>query len=582
MTANVPSKTVGERLVELFKAEGVTIIFGIGDITHMDVQKHAELAGLKVVGPRHEAAGGFMADAAARMTGRPQVMCGAMGPGVANMLPAAFNAAQEHVPVVFVGAQRQALVHESVRRSRFLHSPFVPAFATVCKYSACITHPWLTDDIVHEAFRQATTCTPGPVYIQLAWDMQVEEWDFPPFRPPSRYRVVSAGAAAADVDRAAALIAGAQTPLLVAGTGIHTARAHDDFERLARTLQCPVIATYGGLGVLPDADPQCLSYLTRAGHEAVGAADVVLAVGTSIPETLNYGRTRHFAAADETRKWIVIERDPGAVGVNRDIDVPLVGDMRTVLPQLTAALEKHGPFTPPAKLAGWRAACTRERQELWDGAGETRPIHPGRLMIEARAAIPDDAVIVHDGGYTLLYQLAYFERRSRDFLWASKFAHLGTGLPYAIGAQLVVGRDRPVCLITGDSSLGFHIMEFETAVRHRLPIVVIVNYDGMWGAEAQAHMDHIGHLIEVEHSLVRLDRIVEAMGGHGELVDDTAAIVPAVQRAFAARKPAVVQVITDPAVNALSLPPAHAEFFSWLVGDAPPLTGLVKGLAQMM
>lgn len=569
MRSDTRRMTTGRRMAELFKAEGVEVVFGGGDLTHMDLQKHAEQLGLKVVGPRHEAAGGFMADAYARMTGRPQVVTGAMGPGVANLIPAAFNAQQEHVPLVFIGAQRQGAIHNAVRRSRFLHASFVPSFAPLCKFTGVITHPSHTDGVVRQALRQATTGTPGPVYIELAWDLQTAEYGYPEPVAPVKYRVVSQRAAQEDIDQAAEWLARAQLPILIGGTGIHLARAHADFERLARLLRCPVLTTYGGLGSLPDSDPQWLPYWFEPGHSAVGESDVILAVGTSIPESMNYGRIRHFEKGEAGRKWICIERDPSAVGINREIDLPLVGDMRAILPPLIAALERHGPFKGPPQLASWRRQHEESKRRREAEVPATNPIHTARLMIEARAAIPDDAVIVHDGGYTLLYQLGYFERRSRDFLWSSKFAHLGTGLPYAIGAQLAVGRDRPVCLITGDASFGFHIMELETAARHSLPIVCIVNYDRLWGAEAAAHVQHIGHMIEVEQAFVRLDRIAEAVGGHGEFVEKTDQIGPAVKRALASRKPSVVQVVTDPQANAFSMPPGHEEFMSWLVGDVP-------------
>jgi len=569
MTGQLRRMSVGERMAELFKAEGVTTLFGPGDLTHMDLQKHAELQGINVVGPRHEAAGGFMADAYARMTGRPQVVTGAMGPGVANMLPAAVCAAEEHVPVIFIGAQRQAVIHNAERRSRFLHASHVDKFAQVCKYAAAIQHPCHTDDVVHQAFRLATCGTPGPVYIEYAWDLQTAEWEFPPLTPVAKYRVVSQAAAQVDIERAAELIREARLPIIVAGMGVHLTRSHAALKELARLLKCPVLTTYGGLGTLPDNDSQWLPYLVQPGHEVVGECDVVLAVGTSAPESMNYGRQRHWERGNAARKWILLERDVAAVGVNRDVDVPVIGDLAQTLPQLLAALRVGAEFRADPRMGKWRRAYEQYREDLEAQTPRTSPIHTARLMLETRKGIPDDAVICHDGGYTLLFQLATFERRSNDFLWASKFAHLGTGLPYALGAQLAAGRQRRVALITGDASFGFHIMELETAVRHRLPVVCVVNYDRLWGAEALAHMQHIGHLIEVEQSFVSLDRVAEAIGGHGEFVEQAGDIAPAIQRAFASGKPSVVQVVTDPQVNALSLPPNHLEFMSWLIGDTP-------------
>lgn len=574
MASRLERKTVGARMVELFKAEGVEVIFGGGDLTHMDVQKHAELEGLRVVGPRHEAAGGFMADAYARMTGRPQVVTGAMGPGVANLLPAAVCAAQEHVPVVFLGAQRQSTIHHAERRSRFLHASYVDTFAGICKYAAAIQHPCHTDDVVRQAFRQASSGTPGPVYIEYAWDLQTAEWDFPPAVSCDRYRVVAQRAADADITRAIEMVRAARLPVLIGGMGVHLTRTHAAFKQLARLLQCPVFTTYGGLGALPDTDPQWLPYLVQPGHDVVSESDLVLVIGSSVPESMNYGRGRHWEANDAARKWIFVERDPAAIGINRSVDHVVIGDLASVLPQLIECANAGGALKPDARLPGWRMRYQQYREELEQTSPRTSPIHTARLMLEARKGIPDDAVICHDGGYTLLFQLATFERRSNDFLWSSKFAHLGTGLPYALGAQLAVGRDRPVALITGDASFGFHTMELETALRHNLPVVTIVNYDRLWGAEALAHVQHIGHMIEVEQAFVRLDRMAEALGGHGEFVDRAEDIAPAIRRAFGSGKPAVVQVVTDPQVNGLSLPPNHLEFMSWLVGDTPPGLGV--------
>jgi thiamine pyrophosphate-dependent acetolactate synthase large subunit-like protein len=198
---------------------------------------------------------------------------------------------------------------------------------------------------------------------------------------------------------------------------------------------------------------------------------------------------------------------------------------------------------------------------LTETAPDTAPIHPGRAMLEIREALPDDAVIVRDGGCTSLWELAYFELRSNDYLWTSKFGHLGTGLPYAIGAQLCVGPERRVCLITGDSAFGFHVMELETAVRHRLPIVTVVNYDQGWGMELDAY-DARGGFDELRHAFVRLDDLARSMGAHGELCEKTEQIGPAIERALASGSPAVVQIVTDMEVNARQAP-NWQEFASW-------------------
>ncbi|MEN8198118.1 MAG: CDGSH iron-sulfur domain-containing protein, partial [Pseudomonadota bacterium] len=213
-----------------------------------------------------------------------------------------------------------------------------------------------------------------------------------------------------------------------------------------------------------ETDPQVLVYSSPSANEAIAAADVVLAVGTSIGETTQYGSHHHWEKGNQDRKWIYIERDPANIGVNRPIDVPLIGDLTDVLPQLAEALEQSGGRSMVAALTSWRQRLEAERTALIESAPDTDPIHPGRMIAEATSVLPDDCVIVRDGGCTSLWELGYHVIKSRDYLWPSKFGHLGAGLPYALGAQLAVGDARRVCLITGDSAFQFHISEIETAV----------------------------------------------------------------------------------------------------------------------
>jgi len=559
----------GQRMVQLFQQEGVEAIFSQGDLTMRDIQKHAEKAGLKIVGPRHEAAAVFMADAYYRMSGVPQVAIGAMGPGQANLLPAVICAAQEHIPVIVLGSRRQSVIDSGVRRSRFLYAPVFNCFDSICKFAAKITHPGELDELVQEAFRKALTGTPGPVYLEYDFVMHEAEAEFlVPAKRPENYRVTKMPVADEIIRQAVSLIQAADCPVILGGTGIHTSLTHDPFERLCRLLACPVFTTIGGSGTLLETDNQWLHYFSESGQQVIKECDLIVALGTSIPETMNYGRQRHFSAGDDSRKWILIEQDPGAVGVNHSIDLAIVGKLESALPQLCQALEDSQTEFKNPKLAQWRAQYEADRQSSISALDGAETINPSKLMTEARHAVPDNAITVVDSGLTVMQQLAFFEKRSPHFLWTSKYGHLGSGLPYAIGAKLQAGDDKPVCLISGDGGLGFHFMEFETAVRHQLPIVIIVNDDEALGAEMQAHMDHIGHTIEVSFSSTRFDQMAVAMGGHGEYVDKEEDIQPAIRRAFDSGKPAIVQVKTDPQ-SAIKYPvPYVEELMSWLMEDA--------------
>lgn len=559
--------SVGERIVQLLLQEKVEAIFSQGDLSMVDIQKHAQRAGIAILAPRHEASAVFMASGYYALTGRPQVAMGAIGPGVANLLPGAVCAAQENIPVVLFGARRQSASHRAVRRGRWLYAPMFESFRSICKFAGQVDHPEQLDEIVQEAFRRALAGTPGPVYIEYDFALHTQSWPFAPLEPPARYRAPEQRADPAVVRQAAELIRSAAAPVLLAGEDVVRTRSHDAFQRLAHLLGAPVVTTMGGTGALVETDEQFLFHLSKAGRRALADADLLIGLGTHFPEMSGFGRLNSFASGNERRKTIVLERDAEAVGVNRPVDLAVIGHLSHSITQLADALEAGGPVAPRTEMADLRASYQAERQALEQQIPFTSEIHPSRLMIEARKAVPDDAVIVLDGGMTILYKMAFFEQRSHDFLYTANFSHLGTGLGYAIGAQLAAGRTRPVCLLSGDGALGFHFMEFETLVRHKLPVVVVINDDQALGAEMEAHVRHIGHTIETTFSPVRYDHIAQAIGGYGEYVETVTEIAPAIRRAYASGKPALIQVRTDQKASYEHAAPYVLDLVSWLEAD---------------
>jgi thiamine pyrophosphate-dependent acetolactate synthase large subunit-like protein len=327
-----------------------------------------------------------------------------------------------------------------------------------------------------------------------------------------------------------------------------------------------VIQTPGGASHLAGLEARTFPYASPAGTEAVANADLVVAVGTEIGEPIHYGVGRHWAKGNTKRKWIYIERDPLSIGVNRHIDVPLVGDLRDVVPQLVDALESI-TRTPGPRLPIWETAHAKFKAQLLS-ATPTRsaPIHPARFVVEATRVLPKDAVLVRDGGAVSIFTSAYSQFSPPDVLWCQNFGHLGTGLPHAIGAQLAARPGRRVVLITGDSSFLFHISELETAVRKKLPIICIVGCDYAWGLEVAVYKGAFGpQSPETEAhwgEQVRLDKLAEGFGAHGEYVERAEGIAPAVERALACGGPAVVQVALDAQANATEVP-GFDEFASW-------------------
>ncbi len=561
---------VHERILELLEAEGLKTLIGIPDPSFVAMFIAAEARGWRVVAPHHEQAGAFMADGMWRMTGRPGVVVGNQGPGVANLAAAAICAAKENTPTIFIAGQRQRLFDQRVRKGRFQYTRQPRYFEEAMKYVGAIEYPEQTDEIVHEAFRRALSGTPGPAYIEYPMNVMSAQLDLPPATAPEHYRLTHQAADPNQIAKAVELIRDAAHPILLVGQGVFVSRAHEAVTRLANALACPVIQTPGGAAFLPGLESRTFAYASPAGMEAVAKSDLVIAIGTEIGEPIHYGVGRHWAKGNTKRKWIYIERDPLSIGVNRHIDAPLVGDLRDIAPQLVAAL-KPVARTASAHLRDWEETHAQFKSQLHDSVPtRSSPIHPARFVVEATRVLPKDAVLVRDGGAVSIFTWAYAQFAPRDVLWCQNFGHLGTGLPHAIGAQMAVGADRRVVLITGDSSFLFHISELETAVRKNLPIVCIVGCDYAWGLEVAVYKGNFGpQSPETEAhwgKQLRLDKIAEGFGAHGEFVERAEDIAPAVERALASGRPAVVQVSIDELANATEVP-GFEEFASWY-GDA--------------
>lgn len=435
------------------------------------------------------------------------------------------------------------------------------------KFVGVIEYPEQTDEIVQEAFRQALSGKPGPVYLEVPMNSMLAELDLPDPLPPQDYRLIQLPAAAAAIEQAVQLINASRKVILLVGQGAFTSRAHSELAQLSDHLQCPVIHTYPVSSFLPGAEERTFPCgFSPAGAAAVSESDLVIAIGTEIGEPVHHGVNGHWAKGNTDRKWIYIERDPLAIGVNRHIDVPLIGDLRDIVPQLLSALGDQ-PVAISQRTKELIAMHHRYRNDFLESAPSgNAAIHPGRLMVEATRELPVDTVLVRDGGATSIYTWTYCQLQPRDSIWNQNFGHLGTGLPYAIGAQLSVGNSRRVVLLSGDSAFLFHISELETAVRKQLPIICIVSCDYAWGVEVRGYRGMLGpDTAETEAhwgKQLRLDKIAEGFGAYGEYVDSEANIAPAIQRALNSGKPAVIQIPVDADANARDVP-GHEEYSTW-------------------
>ncbi|MFD6455004.1 thiamine pyrophosphate-binding protein [Nocardia sp. NPDC060220] len=561
------SVKVYERILQLFEAEGINTLFGIPDPNFVHMFHLAEERGWTVVAPHHEESAGFMAEAVSRMTGKAAVCIGTLGPGVANLAGAMMCAKVENSPVIFLGGQRARITEQRVRRGRIQFVKQAELFEPSVKYCASIEYADQTDEVIREGLRKALSGTPGPVYIEYPSHVIQEELEVGPALAPSAYRLVGQTAGADRIAEAVDYIRAASQPVLLVGHGVHTTRAGESVRALAEAMACPVIQTSGGTSFIPGLEDRTFPYgFSAAAIDAVVKSDLCLAIGTELGEPVHYGRGRHWVANEANRKWILVEQDPEAIGVNRSVDVPLVGDLRAIVPQLVEAL-RETPRTPTPELAGWIEQDAAQLAELAETAPSgMSPVHPARLIVEATQAFPADGIMVRDGGATTIFGWTYSQAKPHDVMWNQNFGHLGTGLPYAVGAGVADGGKRPMMLITGDSSFQFHIAELETAARLNLPLVCVVAVDYAWGLEVGVYKRTYGQgsLETGVHwsKNTRLDKVAEGFGCYGEYVERDEDIAPAIKRAYASGRPGVIHVAVDPKANSEEMP-SYDEFRTW-------------------
>lgn len=567
---------VYERILELFEAEGIKTLFGIPDPNFVHLFLEAERRGWSVVSPHHEAAGGFMAEAASRITGKPAVAIGTLGPGLANLMPAIQCCLVENSPVIFLGGQRARITEQRVRRGRIQFVKQQPLIEDSVKYAGVIEYPDQTDEVIREAIRKSMTGTPGPSYVEFPHNVTLEEIDVAEPLAPSRYRLFEQGADGDKIAEAAELIRNAKNPILLVGHAVHTSQSGKAVKELADLMQCPVIQTSGGTSFIEGLEDRTFPYgFSEVSIDAVVESDVCLALGTELGEPSHYGRWRHWLDNEANRKWIYVQQDPTAIGVNREIDVPLVGDLRGVVPQLVRALKANPPKGHP-RLAEY---VKREAEQIdaWYEESKTRSdgtgnlaINTSRFVTEASRAFPKDGIMIRDGGASVIYTWTYNQAKPHDVLWNQNYGHIGTGLPYATGAMIADratnGRERPGMLMTSDSSFMFHIAELEVAVRLNLPLVCVVAVDNQWGLEVGIYRGVFGEGTTEPgvhwSNKVRFDKIAEGFGAYGEYVTKADDIAPAIERAYANGGPAVIHVVIDPKANATDKP-QYSEFRTW-------------------
>jgi acetolactate synthase-1/2/3 large subunit len=554
--------TGGELLLKCLHAEGIKFINAITDGTYMMVIEAIERLGgelgMKLIVPRHEAAAAHACDAYTRVTGEPAVVMACAGPGAANLVAGVMCAQAEGSPVIAITTTRRSDISDSyVQQGGMQVSNHLDIFRPAVKWNGKVDHWHRIPDMVRHAFRVATSGRPGPTHLLIPEDIiaQKGDEDSAEIWPPEKYRLTRPTPAdPGAIKRAVELIADADLINIHCGNGAERSGAASEIQQLAEHLGCPVTATIRARGILSDEHPLSFHPTCMSRIAANGQSDLVIAVGTRLGELNMWGKPPMFGDPANQR-MIQIDTEPTHIGLNRPTDVALLGDAKTVLLDLVDAVKAIMPKKPHhEKVAEYRAMQDEWQKELDELVADMgrKPMLTGQILNVCNTFFNEDDIFVMDGGNTTLWDIHYhIARKQRSVIYSMNYGHLGTGLPYAIGAKLAKPEKAVYC-VTGDSAFGFNMQELETAVRNDLPVIIIVAVDGAYGMEKTAQLrqfgreaDWFGH----DHAPVRYDQVAIAMGCHGEYVDAATDLQLSLERSVASGKPAVIHAVVDPDAN---------------------------------
>jgi thiamine pyrophosphate-dependent acetolactate synthase large subunit-like protein len=530
----------GEQIIaNCFKREGVdTIFFMMGGPTGGTAGACLDL-GMKGIYVRHEQAAAMMAHAYARVTGKPGICIAPMGPGVANLVTGLANAWADASPIIAIGGSAPM---RGWTLDTFQEMDQIPMMRPIVKAAYRIDLGYRIPEYISIAFREALDGKKGPVYLDLPGDIlsgKVDEekinWVEGNYRTEAR----PAGDPAL-VRKAIALLAEARKPLIISGSGVLWARAEDDLRRFVDATGIPFFTTPQGRGVVAEDHPRSFP---AARSTAFREADVVLVLGARANSMLSFLRAPRFSP---DAKFINVNVDGREIGHNRAAEIGIVGDAKLVLEQLTS--EAKGRFNPKEESAWVSQLAAKHRSNQERNAplmhSSKVPVHPLRLCNEVKETITRDTILVVDG-----HEILNFARQSipiyqaRYSLNAGPHGCMGVGIPFGIGAK-AAAPDKQVVVLSGDGAFGWNGMEMDTAIRHQLNIVVVLSNNGGFTSRKT------GGTVGRDLGFQRYDKMVEALGGYGEFVEQPDEIRPAIQRAMKSGKPALVNVCTDPDAQA--------------------------------
>jgi thiamine pyrophosphate-dependent acetolactate synthase large subunit-like protein len=514
--------TGSEIIARCLQKEGIKDLFYIMGGPMLLAEATCVKEGIRMIDVRHEQAAAFMCQAYSRLKQVPSVCMAASGPGVTNLITGMANALVDCCPVVALGGSSPL---SQFGRQVFQEIDQVELMRGCCKYVDRLINLKRIPQQINFALQKAILGKPGPVYLDCPGDMLYQkidenlvDWSFAG-RPILDSRPMGDPR---QVDALIGALAEAKNPLIVSGSGVIWSRAWAEMQAFVEAAGIPFYTTPQGRGVVPDDHPY--SYLSmRSG--AFKDADLIVVLGTRMNYIIGHASPPRFGPSAKIAR---IDIDPTEIGAAaRYVDIPIVGDCKAVLGQLLQGIKGR---INPDRYAGWRKQLADGEVAKRSSAGanklvEDGDIHPVRMLEAVRDFAKRDAILCVDGQETLNFgRLTMPTFAPGHRLNSGPFGTMGVGLPFGVGAK-VACPDKQVIVVHGDGSMGLNAMELDTAIRHKIPILVVISLNGGWTGDPKREKPgrDLGY--------TRYDKICEALGGYGEYITKVEDIRPALERA---------------------------------------------------
>ena len=530
---------VADLIVKCLESEGVTHVFGIPGEENIHLVDALSRSSIRFVLVRHEQGASFMAETYGRLSGRAGVCSATLGPGAINLLLGVADATTNSTPLVALSAQ--VGMNRSFKESH-QGVDLVPMFAPVTKWSALMAIPGAAPEMIRKAFKLAQTERPGAVYLAVPED--VEEAAAPPSLVPLRVNVPRADDPSAEqVSRAAQILREARNPVVLAGHGAARGGASQALIRFAQSLNIPVATTFHGKGVFPDDHPLALGTVGFMRHDYANfgfdRADVIVAVGYELQE-FNPVRIN----PSGTTRIIHVHRFPAEVDAHYDVAVGLTADISHSLDALAAAVWRRVP------AAGGERIRELLSDELTRGQQDDRfPMHPARIVADTRAALSrEDIVLVDTGALKMWMARLYPTYAPNTCLISNGLSTMGWTVPGAIGAK-IARPEAKVLVATGDGSFLMNSQEIETALRLRLPFVILVWVDDAYGLISWKMDMEIGHDVDTRFGNPDFVAYAESFGAKGYRISSADELLPRLRAALADDTVSVIACPVDYTAN---------------------------------